>query len=202
MDYLITSHGSLEKVKYFSVGEFHPSLSDHCPISTSISLYTPLQEQPLAEPILLDLPKRYIWNPDGRDSFSKQINSESFKSRVDEILVMPDHPGLIDRIETLVTDAADASDVKKSSTKPPKTDPQWFDDTCKDLKRQILLRGKDLRKNPNNPTTREKIYILKRKLRTLVKKNKYLFKKSIVDKMCSDLSKGQQKTYWKLLKKT
>ena len=113
---------------------------------------------------------------------------------------MPDHPELIDKIETLVKNAAETSRAKKSSSKPPKSDPKWFDEGCKELKKQIQTYGKDLRRSPNNPAASENIFVLKKKLRNRVKRNKYLYKKSIIDKMCTDLSKGQQKTYWKLLK--
>ena len=58
-----------------------------------------------------------------------------------------------------------------------------------------------LQKNSDDVKAREQIYILKRKLRNLVRKNKYTYKKALVDKMCDNLSNGQKKLYWKNLKK-
>ena len=55
--------------------------------------------------------------------------------------------------------------------------------------------------NPHDNKTREETYILKKKLKNIIKKNKFNHKKSIVDKMCRDLSNGQKKTYWQHLKK-
>ena len=201
VDYLITSHSSLKNVESFSIGTYVPTLSDHCPIYTSIHLETPLHEQSVVEPILHNLPNKFIWNAENRDTFEKQISSDSFKFQVEELMNMQESPDLLDKIERLLIDTATTSKVKKTSN-GIKRNPEWFDAKCKDLKRQILINGKTLKCNPMNHTIREKIYVQKKQLRNLVRKNKYLYQKSIVDKMCSELSKGKQKAYWKLLKKT
>ena len=58
-----------------------------------------------------------------------------------------------------------------------------------------------LKRNPKDYKSREQIFVLKKQLRNLIKRNKYTYKTSVVDKMCTSLSKGQKKVYWKYLKK-
>ena len=58
-----------------------------------------------------------------------------------------------------------------------------------------------LRQQPDNTTTRVNLYVDKKKLRNMVRKNKYNHRKSIVDNMCENLSKGEKKQYWQMLRK-
>ncbi len=201
VDYLITSSSALSSVTNFSVGEFQPNLSDHCPIHANLYLQSPLHKEPLQEPNLHDLPKRFIWNPDNRETFSKHIKSDQIKAEVEKLMALPDHPDLTKCIEDLLTNAADSSGIKKQRKNRSNPNPPWFDRECSSLKLEISNTGKLLRKQPDDPCIRETLYVLKRQLRNLVKKNKFRYKKSIVDEMCKDLSKGSQKSYWKLLKK-
>ena len=66
---------------------------------------------------------------------------------------------------------------------------------------KINRNGKILRSSPGNIKTRENIYILKKKLRNTIRKNKMKHSTSIVNEMCGDLSNGEHKKYWRLLRK-
>ena len=64
----------------------------------------------------------------------------------------------------------------------------------------MKLNGNLLKRNPKDYKLREQTFVLKKQLRNLIKRNKYTYKTSVVDKMCTSLSKGQKKVYWKYLK--
>ena len=42
---------------------------------------------------------------------------------------------------------------------------------------------------------------MKKKLRNITRKKKLAFQTAIIDEMCTDMSNGEQKKYWKQLKK-
>ena len=105
-------------------------------------------------------------------------------------------------VKTLLMETADASKFRKTNySKSKKIDQPWFDEECKDLKKEIMSCGKYLRTNPDVVRKREKLYVSKRKLRNLIRKNKTEYKKNIIDTMCSDLSMKEQKAYWNGLRK-
>ena len=96
-------------------------------------------------------------------------------------------------IQDLLKQTADKCKIKKTRKRSQRTDPPWFDKECKTLKDNIRRYGGKLRQQPDHTTTRVKLYEDKKKLRNMVRKNKYNHRKSIVDSMCENLSKGEKK---------
>ena len=202
VDYLIVPYRSLPNVRDFTVGEFLPSLSDHCPLtSTTDTRGTKLEKDNVSATRLYDLPNRYIWKKEDDKTFTEKLVSDEFEHEVQKLMAMKDNPDLIKNIQNLLTKAADECNIKKTRSKPKKQDPPWFDLECKRLKDEIRKHGKALRHQPNDVGTRQTLYFEKRKLRNLVRKNKHLHRKSIVDTMCENLSSGEKKQYWKMLRK-
>ena len=92
--------------------------------------------------------------------------------------------------------------VKKTNKQRiKKNDRPWFDNECKEMKQEILNCGKTLKSAPHAVCIREKIFVLKKKLRNLLRRKKRTFQTAIIDEMCTNLSHGEQKKYWKQLKK-
>ena len=201
VDYLISTYKSRENIIDFSVGSFLPTLSDHCSIQATISTGMILHEEEYAEVELLDLPPKYIWSREHDLPFKDKLESEPFKQKVSQIMSSGNRPNLVHDIRNLLTEAADQCKIKKTRKKRGKQDAPWFDEECKGLKNSISTNGKKLRRNPGDVSIREKLYEEKRQLSKLVKKKKFLYKKSIVDEMCQNLSSGEKKEYWKMLRK-
>ena len=201
VDYLIVPYKTLPNVSEFVVGEHIPTLSDHCSICANLNIEVHLVEETPVEVELKDLPRRYLWNSEADQTFKDMLKSDTFQRKVEIIMNTPDNPDLVHDIRNLLTDAADKCRVKKSKTRPNHQDPPWFSDECRELKKKIQEYGKALRKDPHNVNTRQNLYINKNKLRNLVRKNKFFHKKSIIDTMCSNLSSGKKKEYWKMLRK-
>jgi hypothetical protein len=109
------------------------------------------------------------------------LKSEAFKKKIDDMMTSEDNPNLVQDIRNLLTDAANQCKIKKTRKRTNFNEP-WFDEECRNLKNSIKSNGKALRRNPNDITAREKLYIEKRKLRNLIKKNKFLHRKSIVSR--------------------
>ena len=134
-------------------------------------------------------------------TFKDMLSSDNFQRKVENLMESQDNPNLVQDIRNLLTEAADKCRVRKSKPRPKQLDAPWFNDECRELKKTIQQLGKALRKDPHDVGTRQSLYIKKNKLRNMVRKNKFQHKNSIIEAMCTNLSSGQKKEYWKMLKK-
>ena len=200
VDYLITPCRNLQNIVEFRVGENLPLLSDHCPITATIRLNIKLKVEE-GHLSMEPLPDSYIWEEESSQSFQERLAHQDFKTKVDRLLLKEDLQ--VSDVKELLHSAAKESNIKMTNNKRKvrKLDPPWFDKDCKTMKNEINSLGKKLRISPNNVTAREDMYILKRKLRNTIRKNKISHSTAIVNEMCSDLSKGEHKKYWKQLRK-
>ena len=200
VDYLLTPCRNLSNILNFKVGEHLPLLSDHCPITATIRMNSNLGIDS-GEISMETLPDSYIWKDDSTQAFQDTLSQEEFKLKVDNLMNKENLH--VDDIKELLQGAAKDSDIKMTNNKRKlkKQDPPWFDDECRTLKNEINRNGKILRSSPDNIETRENIYVLKKKLRNTIRKNKMKHSTSIVNEMCGDLSNGEHKKYWRLLRK-
>ena len=144
-------------------------------------------------------PDKHIWNASSSGTFTNTLKSDKYKCKVEALLNKKDLK--MNDIKELLMDTANASKIRKTRNKTVDKNQPWFDKECQELKRDILSCGKFLRSSPHDSKNREKLYILKRKLRNMVKKKKNDYKSSIINNMCNDLKGGPQKEYWRRLKK-
>ena len=200
VDYLLTPCQNLRNILEFKVGGHHPLLSDHCPIQANIRLQTYLKVD-LESLQMKTLPDTFIWEEDSSLTFTQKLVSEECKKTVQDLMNKENLK--IEDIRDFLTNVAKASDIKKTNNKKKykKKDKPWFDDECQSIKSEISQCGKLLRHKPQSTEIREKLYILKRKLRNLVRGKKNKYETSVVNDMCENLSNGEQKKYWKLLRK-
>ena len=201
VDYLITPCKNLHNIIEFKVGEHHPLISDHCFISATIHLNTPLKETTTEDIKMQTMPDSYKWDNMSSQSFTEKLKTEPFKRKVHELLTKSDLK--MEDIKELLMKTADSCPIKKTQNKRrnKQKDKPWFDNECYNIKNEIINIGKAIRTTPQDANNREKLYLLKKKLRNLIKKNKMNYKTMVVKDMCSDLSKGKQKEYWKQLQK-
>ena len=200
VDYLITPPKSLQEVLEFRVGALHPLLSDHCSIMATIRLSRAMSCDQQKQIQMLDLPNKYIWDPESTVAFTEKLASDECKLKVDKLLSSKNMK--MEDIKDLIMDTANDSQIKK--TKPMKNkrkDKPWFDKECSEIKREIMSCGKNLRTDPENANNREQMYTLKKNLRNTVRKNKAEYQKTIISDMCSDLQNKHQKDYWNGLRK-
>ena len=200
VDYLLTPCKNLPNILSFKVGEHLPLLSDHCPITATLRLGSNLRIDSEDNSMEM-LPDTYIWNDDSAQTFQDTLSQEAFKHKVDNLLRKENLH--MNDIKELLQGAAKESNIKMTNNKrtQKRHDPPWFDDECRTLKKEINRNGKILRSSPNNVKARENIYVLKNKLRNIIRKNKMKHSTSIVNEMCGDLSNGEKKKYWRLLRK-
>ena len=209
VDYLIAPFKTLNNIKHFSIGEYTPLLSDHCPIMATIQLDQKLSYTQGEDIQLYDLPKKLKWSDENITEYKEKIGSESFKLEVQRLLTQPeditadvvrDLLGKAAGMKSNVTHIpAKVSDRKQN--KPKRKNQPWFDDDCLTIKKEISACGKTLRSAPQSTCIREKIYCLKKTLRNRLRKNKKEFKTGIINEMCENMSNGEKKKYWQQLKR-
>ena len=200
VDYLLTPCQNRQNIQEFKVGEYHPILSDHCPIMATISLQTNLKVD-TGNIKLKTLPDSFIWEDNSSVTFSEKLASEEYKRKVAELMSKDNL--IMEDVRDLLVDVAKRSEIKKTNNKrtTQKFDQPWFDSECKSIKKEIASYGMLLRSKPHCTKTRENIYIMKNKLKNLVRRKKFQYETDVVNEMCSDLSSGEKKKYWKLLRK-
>ena len=201
VDFLLTSFRTSKHVISFSIGTYMPNLSDHCSLQATINIGYTLEKQKFTGVDLQDLPNKYIWAPENDIPFKNKLNSDAFKRKVNNIMAEEDNPDLVHKIRDLLTNAANECNIRKTRKNRRKTNAPWFDEECKKLKASICQNGRTLRKDPNNVSARERLYVEKKRLSHLVRQNKFAYKKSIVDEMCENLTSGAKKEYWNMLRK-
>ena len=200
VDYLLTPCQNLRNLLEFKVGEHYPLLSDHSPIEANISLGFNLKVH--TEKLQMEtLPDSFIWDDDSSINFTQRLVSEDCKLLVEGL--MSKNNLQMEDIRDLLKNVARASDIKMTNNKRHRKnkDKPWFDEECHSIKAEVNKCGKNLRLQPHSTETREKLYVLKKKLRNLVRSKKTKYETSVVNDMCENLSKGEQKKYWKMLRR-
>ena len=210
VDYLITPHMTLKNICHFKVGDFTPLLSDHCPIMATIQMDRNLQIEVEKDVQMEDLPKRMQWDDEKTLSYREALSSDKYKEEVEKLLSKTECVTAgeiqklllsVDKPDTPDTPAKETTRKKGSRRLKRKSDKPWYDEECREIKKEITECGKTLRTAPQATSVREKIYVLKKKLRNLLRKKKLAFQTGVINDMCADRSNGEQKKYWQHLKK-
>ena len=199
VDYLITSPPVFQKISTFEVGDFFPWLSDHCPLYFTTEICNPLPIEKKCE-TRTKAPKQYIWSEESRQNFTNIIKTSEFQTRLKKCFEMDrrDPNNLANHITDALTTAAERSKIKFIKQKDQK-DPPWFDKSCRSLKEKIKLLGKKIRTDPRSKSLKTELFEDKKKLKKLVKDNKFSFKNQLMEDLKQ--SKNDSKKFWKMLDK-
>ena len=208
VDYVITPSSNLQRVVELIVGNFYPCLSDHCPLQYKIKLSVINSSDIPQEIDMHRAPPRCKWDEPTKTTYLESLASEKIKAIFEGTLSQENlapETGISELTSALLEcggcDPATNDEKNKNLRKSkPTNDRPWFDKECRDLKKMINSLGKDLRRNPTDVKTREKLFFKKRSFTNLTKKKKNQYKKDILEKM--HLTKRSDvKQFWKLLNK-
>ena len=122
---MVITHNAFQKISHFKVGDFLPTLSDHCPITALIHVDMGREIQQKTITNMNQLEQRYIWNSNNDQSFHEVLSSPSFVAKVcllSEKQACPKQ--LAQGIRDIIIEAADIY----TNNKP------WFDGDCKKIK--------------------------------------------------------------------
>ena len=80
VDYLLTSSHNLKNVLDFSVGEYQPLLSDHCPIQVNIQLKSVIKVDSQTAKLHF-LPDTFTWDDNSSRIYTEHLRSEKIQNR-------------------------------------------------------------------------------------------------------------------------
>jgi hypothetical protein len=192
VDYLITSNSLISEIATFSVGDFIPWLSDHCPIVYDLEINEELDKSDPKHP-LKPAPKQYVWSESGIEKFKEELQKPENKDKLQNAFSLDyiDPSKVVDYLTDLL--------ILISKSQQKSNDPPWFDEECVKLKNEIKALGKKRKCLPKCETTRIKLNKAKKFLKNVVKRNKIKFKDTLLQEM--NWKRKDAKTFWKLLDK-
>ena len=137
---MIIPYYYVHKIAKFIVGDYAPWLSDHCPISTFITLNKCLQGENKGEE-LRDTETSFIFDLNAKSLFLNELKS---KHNADNLKKIVENDSLSSlnigaAIKTLLLESAARCKIKRR--KQPKDSDQkttpWFDGTCERAKNDV-----------------------------------------------------------------
>ena len=170
VDYCITSTLFMQEISNFTVGNYVPWLSDHCPLHTRISLFGITKKIKHIEPKLRDKEPGYSWKLNSKEQFEKILNSREIKKKM-QYLQDTDIKNLDIEIKDILLNIANTCKLKKKS-KHKNRSPPWFDKECIQTKDNIKHNAYILHKDPQNLQIRHNLFFTKRRLKNLYKERK------------------------------
>ena len=190
VDYCMVSPSIYHRVSSFTVGEFLPTLSDHCSCSVVLRSDYLLDSSPSDSYEYIAKPRKIPWTCDISSKFENIIQTNDskaflrgFKSRD-----MSDQESLdsgVSALASFLTGAAEqaAGPGLRAPRGPPvhrvhgrarprpvrPNKPKWFDQDLTDLQRQVRLTSRLLRHQPHNPYLKGKLFAEAKEFKRLKK---------------------------------
>ena len=199
-DYLLAPDYFQHKITHFSVGDYAPWLSDHCPIYSTIHLNSVTKTKDMTDKTYETDPN-YMFDEKSKSRFLAGLKSEEISEKIVKLVENDDISTLNLGIEIkkILINNAKSCKVKTKKYKKGDCSAPWFDSECKNKKDNMRKLGKDLKNEPSNQNIRSSLSELKRSFKKIVAYKKRKYKRNITDKMSK--SHKSQKEFWKLLDK-
>ena len=197
VDFGIVPADSYEAVTSFSVRNYAPFVSDHCPIFfdlRSLGKKATKQNENLKE-----LPKVFRIRDDDIVKLKETLQSPAIAEKLCAMNNLTNPQALATGISDTLLDACTLSEMRPKKTFMPTADKPWFDRECQSLKNTIKKKCKILRINKSDSNLQRQVAASNKQLKKLVCKKKNEYKLDIVNKM--NLTGKNQKYFWKLLDK-
>ena len=202
VDYACISECLLSYVKFFSVHEFLPDLSDHCQISLLLRINCKIKFQ---NENTHPLPIRYKWNENSSFLFQDALSKPAIQSKIQHInstnYVHVDN--MVEDINTVLWDAADTALSKKSNKQKKSIRtayPKWYDENLYTFKRNLIYKQKLFEKYKGDPIIRGNFFCALKFFRKARKLKMREFHSTVIDQLDTLLEKNP-KEYWTLLEK-
>ncbi|KAK6188627.1 hypothetical protein SNE40_004767 [Patella caerulea] len=152
VDYAIASDCMLNKILYFSVSPFLPTLSDcHCKLSLSILADFDIDHSDETKQITHDMPTKFKWNDRSSDLFQSVLKGMENQERIGNFL--------IDSASKVLTRQNKFQSKKRMvQTKSKK----WFDKDLRSMRNKLMYYGRIYSLYPNDKAVHDKYYKLYR----------------------------------------
>ena len=200
VDYCLTELPVMKNIKYFKVGKFHESLSDHCPIT--VSLRTKIIPKTHGKPNGIPAPYKPKWDNLTQEIFIRNINSETWQTKMKDLIAEDldtvDLDKHMQKISSWLTSAAGIRPRKNNKHCRKKKHKKWYTRDCESLKARLKSVSRTFLKDPYNRYKRDMFFQNKRAYNKLIKKCKHQFRQNIINKL-EEINEKDPQEYWKLV---
>ena len=221
VDYCLASPGIYDSVVALSVGQFEPTMSDHCPVRAILNVKVLCTNNYSDEYDFIDKPQKVSWNRDISYKFENILQSPDFTNEFDRFIATDIScsqssidKATVELTDLLVSAALQADTVKKlpahrkgakiagSRRKFKKHNcvhPKWHDISCSEAHRNVLTTAKFLKHDPKNSYLRGKLQTETKLYNKLVKSKHKLFIENMFKEL-DTLENSDPRGYMQLVK--
>ena len=202
VDYLLLNFHDFENLSYFEIQELN-EFSDHAPLAYNIRLKSRYEPETRRD-IDAGITRKIVWDNEKAHDFKSPLTNKS-----DRIVQMTSEIGK-EPLQTIVRnftqflhdEAFEIFGKTYISGKKPhdkKTNKKWFDDNCKDAKREFTT-ARNIFNRTKNDHSRINFTRARTKYNRVKKKAREKFKRSEGNRL-NDLAKKDTRKFWKSIKK-
>jgi hypothetical protein len=222
VDYVLANEAFLNNFMYLTVKDWQPFISDHCPISFSIT--TPkIKHTQKTHSTFNKLSKGFPKTREFLVSFEETANTDEYTQELNNLLLIHssgsnnDIENLAENLTSIITHIADTANKNHKSTNKNSNNesnanlkenkfiklnhrgPKWENRDMKDLKREVLKLGNLLTKNPGDQILRRNYYYTLSKYRKTNKRLKRDYKNKLL-RQIYNIDSNDTKDYWDAIK--
>ena len=208
VDYAAVSPQLFKSVRYLSVSNLLPQLSDHTPIQLALKVNF-ISQNEQSNYIYLPKPKKVVWDRKLSDKFKFMLESPDCKESLNSFVntgIMPNQPSIDSAVDfvanVLVKTAENAGMTVNLSAIPKgaiprrsarthsgsckrKSHPKWHDFECNTLLSNLKRTSKLLSADPRNPWLKGKLFTESKLYKRLVKHKQKLFNDNLFSQLKS-----------------
>lgn len=204
VDYILVQTRLFVKIQFLKVHSIS-HLSDHCPLSFSISLQNEIKNDSITKD-LNQFPIKYMWESSSTEKYQEAIQSAAIRSKITQYLHMSyDTDDAVQGLNDIIYNAADmslktCSNILVSRKQRPKkkTNEKWFDKPCYIMKREFQGMSKLLVKHPRDPYVRARFFQLKKEYKKIIKLKRRSYKEALLNELNQNEKKDPAK-FWKTI---
>ena len=166
----------------FTVGNYAPFISDHCPIF--FELKSTRKKVSEVDANLKESPVVFKISDEDLVKLKETIQSPEIADKLIDMSNTTNEPqALASGITNTLLEACSLAELRPKKIKFNTTDKPWFDKECQTLKNGIKKKCKKLRANKSDFSLQQQISAKNKDLKNLVLKKKNEYKLKIVDEM-------------------
>lgn len=206
VDYVLVQGELMDMMAYFKVHDWLAYMSDHCMISTALRSRIP--NAPCDDTIKPERCRinKYKWDKEAINRYQTLMASQEIQKRLESCVPAEKTAQEVNNAvksfnDTLIFVADETlvkcKDVKIQPNRP--VSKKWYTQECKQMKKVIHSKGKELQKSPTDQQLRAEFYQQKKSYKKLVRRSKRGHKDNLISEL-EAIEQKDTKQFWRLLK--
>ncbi|KAK3099269.1 hypothetical protein FSP39_001936 [Pinctada imbricata] len=198
VDYCIAQEDLLQDLQMFKVHEFKGNLSNHCKISTQLSISAKIKNSRIDTHPLT----KVKWTEEMKMKYKIAIQTTQFLEAVESLstnVEKEDINTLISELSNLLVGILPRNNKSTEKKKRKSKRQKWYDQDCRDMKSSLYKLNRSLIKNPYDKEIREKFFHIRKSYKKLLRYKMKQYKNEIIEKI-DTLKSSNAREFWKLVR--